>query len=164
MACPHRRRLVNSNNFPAYTTFASITFTGDNYDISGNPVTITAGISAGTGAAGNLFRPHIRLGSATAGISAGGASSQLTIAGDIDLNDYNLRLFGAGELHCSGIISGRAGVLKQGSGHVYFDGIRANTYGGDTTVEAGILELSRYILINPGGIRSPRIAVPGNFS
>ncbi len=157
-------RLANSNNFPAYTTFASIIFEGGNYSISGNAVTLLSSISARAGAVGNVFRPTVRLGATTAGISVNAASAQLTMAGDVELNGYNLRLNSAGELHCSGTISGSAGVIKEGTGRTIFDGIGANTYTGETTVEGGLLELSRYLVINPGAIRVGRIAVPGNLT
>ncbi len=157
-------RLANSNNFSAYTTFAGIIFQGDNYSISGNPVTIVDGISARAGAVGNVFRPTVRLGAATAGISVSAASAQLTMVSDIELNGYDLSLYSLGELHCSGTISGSAGVITGGSGRTIFDGIEANTYTGETTVGGGLLELSRYIVINPGAIRVGRVAVPGNLT
>src|SRR6476620_3604928 len=35
---------INVNDFPAGTAFGSITFTGYNYDITGNRITLSAGV------------------------------------------------------------------------------------------------------------------------
>lgn len=154
---------MNTNNFATNTTFARITFEGDNYNIYGNPVTLTNGITALAGANGNLFRPNIRIAARPMGISGPAVALELTILGNIDLNGFNLDLDCAADLHCAGRIIGTGNVTKRGSGRAVFDGIAANTYIGDTTVVGGILELSKFIIFNPGNIRSPRIAVPGNL-
>jgi autotransporter-associated beta strand protein len=86
------------------------------------------------------------------------------LLGNIDLNGRNLILVcQPGQLDCGGVISGASDVFKSGSGSAVFSGTSANTYNGTTYVVDGFLNLSKYLLINPGGVRLGRMAVPGNL-
>jgi len=48
-----------------------------------------------------------------------------------------------GSLSRSAAISGDGGVIKMGRGTLSYDGTDANTYGGGTTVNAGVLQLKK---------------------
>jgi autotransporter-associated beta strand protein len=160
---PGALRLSNTNTFGAGTVFGGIIFQGDDYNIYGNTITLTNHITATAGASGNTFRPGIRLG-APSYLRAQGSGLKLTFLGNIDLNGQDLGLVcQPGQLVCSGIISGTGDVTKSGSGRAVFSGGAANTYNGTTYVLDGFLELSKYLILNPGNFRLGRTAVPGNL-
>jgi len=156
-------RLSNVNTFGSYTSFQGIIIQGDNYDISGNPLTLTNHLTAEIGAQSNTFRPVIRLGAGIY-IRTLGSGQQLKLLGNIELNGYDLSLLSKGELECGGVISGAGDVTSTGNGRTIFSGIFSNTYTGHTYVFDGFLELRKFLVVMPGNLRFGRTAVPGNLN
>jgi autotransporter-associated beta strand protein len=126
-------QLSNSNNFPILTRFNSITFTGGDYVINGNPVTLGAGIRAEAGT--QAVNIPVNLAAAQSFTSDG--SALLTVNLLVNTNGFLLRLDGTGLTAVLALITGSGGVTKDGTGAaLLFSG---NTYTGPTTVLNGIL-------------------------
>jgi autotransporter-associated beta strand protein len=119
--------LTNNNNFPAATSFNSITVNGSGYTLNGNSIALgTAGIG-GTG-------------SATINIPVSIAATA-TLSTSSTIDDF-------------GLISGAGGLTNSGSG--LFRLRAANTYTGPTTINAGSLSIensqpSSSVTVNSGG-------------
>jgi autotransporter-associated beta strand protein len=110
-------RLTNTNNI-AGLSVAAMTFSGTNYVIGGNQVTMEsggAGIS-NTGSTNTISLPLSLAGTTTVNVAAG---TTLTV---------------------SGAISGAGGIQKTGTGTLVLSG--NNTYTGATAVNAGTLRAS----------------------
>ncbi|MDG3007728.1 Ig-like domain repeat protein [Paludisphaera mucosa] len=111
----------NNNNDLSGKTFRSIEIAGGGYDIAGNAITLTDGLSATFVSDTSEFHPGIAL----------------TATETIDVVD-------GGDLILSGAISGAGfGIVKTGGGTLEYTGFSANTYTGATTVNAGTLILNR---------------------
>lgn len=127
-------RQANTNNLPAGTKIASVTFTGGAYTISGTGVELGLGGLAASGGV-HAFEPPVALpGDRTVSITAG-------------------------ELTLDGAVTGTGGLTKTGVGTLAFRGPAANTYEGTTTVQAGTLRLNRTPA--DGSIRGPLIIGDG---
>jgi autotransporter-associated beta strand protein len=98
----------------------SITFSGTNYAIAGNAITLTSLADTSTAGANALNLPITVTGTLAASVPV--ASTRLSLGG---------------------VISGTGGLTKAGSGILRLSGSSANTYTGLTTVSAGTLELSK---------------------
>ena len=135
--------LVNTNNFPANTTFGSITITGTNYNLSpfGNAIILTNGISHQSGGT-NTVAMTISLGASQTFESTIGTGG-LTVSGSLlNLNGRDLTNDTIGLTTISRAISGTGNLLKRGTGTLRLQGT-ANTYTGSMTVEEGVLELNK---------------------
>ncbi len=148
-------RLSNTNNYTAYTTFAAISVSGIGYSIRGNAVTLTGGISGDYAGSSSTFNPDIRL-SGSQTFSASLAGSVFILGGDVELGANNLTLSGSGVLMVAGGVSGSGAVTKAGSGRAEYVGVVANTYSGRTTVNQGVLLLSKFL---GGGL----VSIPGEL-
>jgi len=72
----------------------------------------------------------------------------LTVSGD-ESGNYNLNIGGAGNVTMSGAIGTGTGTLtKDGAGTLTLSGTTANTFTGDTTVNAGELDLNKTAGVN----------------
>jgi autotransporter-associated beta strand protein/YVTN family beta-propeller protein len=110
-------QLANTNDFPDGTSFYSLTFTGAGYDISGNAITLTSGMSANPSGATDTVEVNITLGTNTTFTVNTGAT--LILSGNLD-GSGGMQLNGAGILDLAG----------------------TNTYSGATTISQGRLLLA----------------------
>jgi fibronectin-binding autotransporter adhesin len=139
--------LVNTNDLPAGTLFNTIVFTGSGYNISGNAIRLTGGITANNTTGNNAFTPPVTLVNSVSMISANPGTT-LTL-GAIDTANLEgmsqiygtsaLFLDGAGTLAVGGVISGRGGIHKLGTGTAVLQG--ANTFEGLVDVRQGYLRV-----------------------
>jgi len=126
--------LTNNNDFPAATSFPSITFSGNGYTLNGNSITLgAAGIVGTTSAAPgfNTINLNIVL----------GADATLDV-----VTNSRLEMFGS--------ISGAFGVTKVGGG--LFRLRTANSYSGNSVINAGFLSIENTqtasaVQVNAGG-------------
>jgi len=119
------------NNFPAGTSFESISIAGWGYTLGGNKINLRGGLFD-TGGDATVSLP-ITLRAAQSITSSSGT---LTV-GAINQNGYQLTLEADAVITVSGRISGAGGVVKAGGGMVIL--AAANTYTGTTLVEDGAL-------------------------
>ena len=122
------------NDFPADTTFDSITLGGSYYQLQGEPIRLNRGIVSGTGDA-NYLSMAIRLNSNQT-FSAGGACG---LGGPVDTAGHTLILDGSGRLGITGEIAGSGSIVKRGSGDAQLSG--TNSYSGLTQVLEGTLTI-----------------------
>jgi len=130
---------TNNNDIAANTIFHTISFTGDGtltYDIGGNAVDLSAGISDQAGAGADTFNPNMTL-TAAQGFTAG-AGTALILGGAVDNGGFLLTIAGAGNTTVNGIISGNNGLIKSGAGTLLLNS--ANGYAGTTSISAGLVE------------------------
>jgi hypothetical protein len=114
--------LNNTNDLPAGTIFRSIAVTGGAYQIGGNLVGLTNGITVPFPASATFNTPFK--------LFATQPFSSATYNGAIDLNGFNLTINGG--TFVNGVISG-SGNVRTTTNAVYLNG--DNTYTGLTTVD-----------------------------
>jgi autotransporter-associated beta strand protein len=153
-------RRICTNDLTAHV--AELRFAGSGFAIHGR-TTLHEGITVGSGWTLNTIHGGISLAENVL-IQTTGTGRQLTLEGGISLNGYGLLFVISDSVMCSGVISGEGSVTKTGPGRLIFGGIGANSYSGSTTVSQGTLELSKYLLLQPGDLRSGRVAVPGQLT
>lgn len=110
--------LSNTNDLTENTIFNSITFTGSNYILSGNPIILGAGLAGITdsvASGGNTIALDMRF-DATRDVVVANAAETLTI---------------------SGRIAGVGGVNKEGTGKLVLAG--SNTFGGILKINVGVV-------------------------
>jgi len=105
---------------------------GGGYDIRGNSFTVTNNIEATNTVGGNTIENNIIL---------AGTDQSVDVALSLTL---------------SGVLSGSVGLIKNGVGTLLLNGPLSNTYGGTTTVNAGIVQLQK------NGSPAAQ-AIPGNL-
>jgi fibronectin-binding autotransporter adhesin len=126
--------LTNNNNFPAATSFASITFSGNGYTLNGNSITLgAAGIVGTTSAAPGFNTINLAV--------VLGANATLNVA-----TNSRLEMFGS--------VSGPFGVTNVGGG--LFRLRTANSYTGTSVINAGFLSIENAqtasaVSVNAGG-------------
>jgi autotransporter-associated beta strand protein len=134
-------QLSAANNFAPGTTFHSITFSGGDYTLSGNQLALQAGIATTQPTGTNTISAPLQL-DAPQTIMETYAGTTLTISGAVDTNGNLLTVDGTGNTSLSGIVSGAGGITKLGPGTLSLSA--TNTYGGLTTVNAGILAITGF--------------------
>jgi len=107
---------VTQNDFPAGTSFSSITFADGGFALTGNGLCLSNGIVADSSQAGSTISLNIALANATTVEVA--ANTTLTI---------------------SGVLSGSNYLAKTGAGTLSLSGV--NTYSGGTTIDDGTLKV-----------------------
>jgi len=125
--------LSASNNFPLFTTFNSITFSGGTYTIGGNPITLTSGITATAGT--QIANLIIRMGAPQTITTDLGATLTITIA--VINNGHLCTISGAGTTIVLGLMTGSGGLTKEGPGIALL--FSNNNYTGATTINGGLL-------------------------
>jgi fibronectin-binding autotransporter adhesin len=134
---PFITNLVAVNDFPADTAFNSITITGSNYIISGQPIRLAAGLSS---AFNNSYRIPTTL---TAPQTWRGSLGHLTITTPIALDGNTLTFDASGTVTVNGVIGSgpsSVGIVKENTGTLELTA--ANSYRGPTTVNAGTLKIA----------------------
>lgn len=134
-------KLTVTNDFTAATSFHSITFSGaatqdSNYTLSGNSMTLVAGITASmTGS----FSTSPTIGfdiilNGTQTFDSG--SGYIIFSGALDLGSSALTVTTTSSIALDGVVSGSTGsITKTGTGDLLLDG--NNTFDGVVTVSAG---------------------------
>jgi autotransporter-associated beta strand protein len=134
-------RLTANNNFTAGTNFNSITVAGAGYTLQGNRVTLQAGLSITTAVANNTttVKLPLQLG-ADQTFTSNYHATTLNLQGTLDTNGYTLTVDGSGTTTVSATVTGAGNLAKNGPGTLNLT--VANFYTGQTTVNAGIVQLS----------------------
>jgi len=130
------RRKSIRNNYPNLTSFNSLNFSGSNYNLRKNSLTLTGGINTSNTTGTNLISLPLRLDGVQA-FTSGISGTTLTLNGQLDLNGNVLTVTGAGNVTSNGVISSSGGITKSGSGTLTLGA--NNTYTGTTTMVAGSL-------------------------
>ncbi len=119
-------------------TIRSLTYSNiasASYVLSGNPITLTEGITNNSSFLQTINNP-LTLG---ANLVAGAYSGALTLSGNITNSGFTLTIDGVANSTLNGIVQGAGGLAKSGGGTLTLNS--ANTYAGNTTINAGILRL-----------------------
>lgn len=133
-------RLTNTNNYTGWA-FNSITFSGSNYVIRGNPLTLANGISAQQPTGTNTFHPQITLGRPQTNECTAAAATLVLGTGGLKLGTNDLVFNTVGRIVADGVITGSGRVTKTGTGTLAYTA-DYNDYTGLTYVSRGVLELN----------------------
>ena len=126
------------NNFPAVTTFNSISISGASYVLDGASIALNAGINAtNTTGQNSVFIPLTLNSNQT--ITTGNPGVNLYLYGNIDTNGKDLNFAGNGAAQVQSIISGAGGLIKTGSGSVLM--YASNTFSGPVQINQGGLSI-----------------------
>ncbi|WP_232530116.1 Calx-beta domain-containing protein [Rosistilla oblonga] len=127
-------RPTNVNDFATGTEFGSILIAGNNYNISGSAVALSAGVrSSGSN---NTFGLDIQL--TDNGLVGNSANGTFSVGGAIDLNGHDLSITTAsGTTRIQDTISGAGDLVAGGNGHIVF--AASNSYTGSTSITGGTL-------------------------
>ena len=131
---------LDSNNDFAFEVLNTVTFdnTAGAFVLTGNPVTITAGL---TNNSSNLQTLAF-----AGGITLGGAqtwtanTADLSVTANLDNAGFGLIVDGGSNTAISGNIIGGGSITKNGAGTLTLSG--TNTYSGGTNINGGVLEIS----------------------
>ncbi|MDB6024780.1 MAG: phosphohydrolase [Verrucomicrobiales bacterium] len=133
--------LNTNNSFSGGATLTAGTLTvGNNAALGTGTITINGGTLTGTGGAKTLSGAVVVGGNFTvAGIEA------VTLSGGVNLGSAtrSIAATSSGTTTLSGIVSGTGGLTKDGTGVLQLSGSSANTYSGNTLVNAGTLLLAK---------------------
>jgi len=151
-AGPKRKSI--RNNYPNGTTFNSLNFSGSNYNLRKNSLTLTGGINTSNSTGSNQISIPLQLNGAQAFTSTS-VGSTLNLNGPINLNVNLLTFAGAGKTFAKGVISDSGALTKDGSGTLTLSA--NNSYSGVTTVAAGLL------LVNGQQSSSPVVLTGGTL-
>jgi fibronectin-binding autotransporter adhesin len=160
------RKASNTNNFPAGTRFSTLNLFGDGWRLRGNAVAISNYVGQGSPTGVSIVDLDITAVSPGVGLTIRtfNSADRLTFNGDIQLGNRTLTTEGPGDIVVAGTISGAGGIAKNNNGDLTLAGFGANSFTGDTYVNAGILRLGRYLL---GGINGIALvgttAIPGDL-
>jgi len=129
-------RLGSTNDLTPGSSFGTITLVGTGYNVGGNPIVLTGGLSASNSSGSNNFGLDATLGSSLS-FTAVNTGTELTIGQPIHLASNTLTVAGLGTVNISGIIGGTGGLTADTAGKLTLSA--NNVYTGATTVEAGSL-------------------------
>ena len=99
------------NNYPNGTSFNSLNFSGSNYNLRKNSLTLTGGINTSNTTGSNQISLPLQLNGAQAFTSTN-VGSTLNLNGQIGLNGNLLTVAGAGKTSSIGVISGSGGIQE----------------------------------------------------
>jgi len=137
---------ANVNDFPAGTTFGSLTYSGAGYTASGNELGLTGGILVSHGAGNTVLHFPISVG-VNQSFTVSQAGANLFLNGAVNLEGLRpvLTFDGAGQILVAGNLSdsraatGHGTVRKDGSGTLHV--LQPATLGGATIVDGGTLRV-----------------------
>jgi autotransporter-associated beta strand protein len=134
-------RFSNTNDFGAGTSFRSLTFSAPGFSISGNAITLEAGITCTHLTGTNSVSTPLTLASPQV-VQTLYTQGTLNLSGTINTNSQTLTVDGSGVVNLSGVVSGAGGIEKDGPGTLSLSG--NSTYGGLTEVQAGVLAITGF--------------------
>jgi outer membrane autotransporter protein len=131
---------LDSNNDFVIATLNTVTFdnTAGAFVLTGNPVSITAGVTNNSS--------NLQTLSFAGGITLGGAqtwtanTAGLSVTANLDNAGFGLTVDGGSDTAISGNIIGGGSITKNGAGTLTLSG--TNTYSGGTNINGGSLEIS----------------------
>ncbi len=146
---------TNTNDLVDGTIFTTVSFTGSNYDIDGNSIILTGGLTSNA-AGDNTFGVDITMINAQT-FGSDIAGSTLTL-GNIDTGSlFLLTVNGDGDVAIDGDVSGTGGITKRGAGTLVLAG--NNSYEGVTTISEGVIRVQSDTAL--GADTGPTIVSPG---
>ena len=155
-------RKNNTNNFPAGTTFNSITVHGTGYGLGGNGILLNEKVEFTSASGSHFLNLPITLALDAAITLTGDAFIQATAP--IVLNGHKLTLHnaggGTGDLYISGNLTGTGRVWKTGPGTITFFE-QPNTYAGPTDILEGALALKADATLGATGNANSTTVHPG---
>ncbi len=128
---------VINNNLSSVNSFTFNTGAGA-FSLSGNALTIAAGITTNSGSLQTINNNLILSGNQSFNANAG----SLSFGGIIDTSTNTLTITGGSNISFSGIVTGNGSLVKEGAGIAFLDGTYNNInsgYIGTTTINQGIL-------------------------
>jgi autotransporter-associated beta strand protein len=128
-------RTANMNDLTPGITFASVTFSGSPYNITGNPFTVSGGITGSNSTGTNFLNVDVTL-SGPQTFSVVNTGSGLNFAQLLHLGGNTLTVTGLGSMTMANVIDGTGSIISS-AGRLTFSA--NNTYSGHTTVNGGAL-------------------------
>ncbi len=151
-------RLISTNDFPIDASFHSLTVNGGGYNITGNAIILTNGITVTAASGGAItIGPNIRLSQAQTFSNTGQAA---TLSGQLNLNGFGLAVDGPNNYNFAGPITGAGGITKNGTGTLVLQGTD-NNYTGITQINNGIVDIRNTNSLGAVGIGSGTVVVSG---
>ena len=149
-------RLTNVNDFTAGMSFTSFTFSGGDYNITGNSVILANGIlNTANSGYDNLYLA-IQLSNSQTFSKPFPIGPGVQLLGSLDLNGHDLTVDTVGGYYIFyGQISGNGSVIKTGTGGMALSNSLPNTYTGSTIVNGGTV----FIQLGNEGVT----AIPGTL-
>ena len=140
-------RLSPADNYPAGTDFRSITIAGSGYDLTGNSLTLDAGITTTNATGTNTIADALVLSTGQTFLSTY-ATTTLTILGALTTpaNGQALTVDGTGTTTLGTPVGGAGALVKNGPGTLILENT-GNSYTGLTTINAGILETTTTVAL-----------------
>lgn len=131
-----------TNNFSPNRAFNSITFLAP-CTVHGNALIVTNGLRCGHTNATVEIRAAVNLGGAQSFTVTNGPAQLLLLNTNLVLGGFTLTVGGNGRVEISSAISGTGGLTKNGTNVLHLYGSLTNGYTGNTTVNAGTLQLNK---------------------
>ena len=128
-------RFTITNNL-AGLKLRSIIFSGSNYVLRGNFVTLSNGITANQSTGLSGIELPVQLDAAQT-FNTPSSAATLSVSGNVTNGGSLLTFTGNGSALVGGVLSGSGGLAKNGSGELFLGG--SNTFAGVTTVNAGVV-------------------------
>jgi len=154
-------RKANTNDFPHDTNFSSITVTGKGYQINGNSITLSNGITVNTPIGlGPTFGPSITLTQPQTFTNIGTQTFRLD--GQLNLNGFGVTIDGSNNYNFNGKVTGAGGIIKNGSGTLFIEG-QFNNYTGVTQLNGGTLQLHSFSGLGATGAGNDTVINSGSM-
>ena len=137
-------RYTTTNNFTNLTV-ATFSFDGSNYVHYGNAITNGGDITLNNTGGTNIIRFGLTLSAAQMFDVNGGATANLTVNSNLNLNGYDLTFDpgASGSIEVNGVISATGNLRKNSTGTLILSGASGNTYSGFFTMSSGTLLLNK---------------------
>jgi len=144
-------KLYSFDDLANGSSFAQIIFSGSNYDITGDSISVGAGgITDSSSSGDNTLGLNVMF-SAAATVGEMNSATTLYLTGTVANGGHAITVTGAGTTDFNGVLSGTGALTMSGTGTLELDA--ANTYSGATTVNSGTLLVDGASAL--GGTTSP---------